>query len=1163
MYKPVGGGGRSDGHGGAEDRPPLLQAGDSGSDEDAAWGGLVSSTTAAALDEKAATHGHTVSYAPSSSTFIAEGGASGGSRNGGRESDGYTRREAGMQKFPDAAPSFPDQAAVHSTAMPVGEYSSRAGSSSRVIDLFVRVRNWLSRWIRQPIFWVALVLAIGLIVVVTHASGKRPAYSTPGPGIASGPGGVGDEGNEYDIAGIGGLGGGASPRGIPLSGFTVTEGMIYVLKPKPGALGMGTSVKLGVPRSFLNVPFIVTVIFTRADAQSTLLHMPGSEYENNWFAFRLSEDETALELYQPSFNVRVASQGSELEEAYKEGVARGALVKFGTAQAEGFDGYIIDSDEYMAYGFLVFPHLRMMSPDFVDVLVFERNLNMQYDVTVSDQSGSGSQAYARLQFSLIQLPDSGKLMKARPADSRIGYFTQSYFMLDTPTVRHRRKDIIHRWNLRSANGRSEIVYYIDPTVPEAYRATVKAGIEAWNKALEAAGLSDHEEVEKIIRAVSPGDADWPQDYHPGDVKYSSISWAPSLYETFALGPSDSDPRTGEILQADIVFTHSWIRAWYSEFETFLGMDDWIADVDDTDRAAASDGHSTFDFISSRIRHAFGGASSVPNARRNSGDGSEWPQDYGFASLSEMNGKAQAQTLPLSGMKPERARQVQTFRAVDDSELDIHFVRHLGSLARHHAHQEMVRSLLESNGSVFLSEYRMRAVEKFDEFMHAALKAVVMHEVGHTLGLRHNFRASANTPWAQLSNASYVAEHGICTSVMDYIALHVQADPARQTEYFMTVIGDYDIAAIKYGYAHPDTGTRQELEDFARHTVESGLLFMTDEDDPSVMGEDPFSSTFDLSDDLVAFAENQLELAEKLLAHLLERASVMNERYTDVTTDFMTIHKSVLRSLDYVVKLIGGVESVRFRAQSGKEPKAAVDAVTERAAVELLLRVLNPVDGFLGVKSMSRFAPFLVQEFGSCDAGASACFGFQSVSALDIARSFRFGLFQKLLHPLRIERMQRNLLLRMSASRPDAGSSQTLVKPLHALEIFHRVGDVFFKSLLEARQYERDDAQTARTQDINETELEALAYAHARMDWVDWLYLMLETGLNIQPGYIKSPLSAELTRLSDIVAEAGTHYRTSACSGLAYFEYPLSSACALRSELSALSLKLGDFLSPHK
>lgn len=106
-----------------------------------------------------------------------------------------------------------------------------------------------------------------------------------------------------------------------------------------------------------------------------------------------------------------------------------------------------------------------------------------------------------------------------------------------------------------------IVYYIDPSVPERWRPYVAMGVTAWQKSFEQIGFKN------TPRAVLPGSSDWPSDYSAGDIRYATISFAISREYVFSVGPSISDPRSGEIIDADIGFAQEWVKAFTSELGT--------------------------------------------------------------------------------------------------------------------------------------------------------------------------------------------------------------------------------------------------------------------------------------------------------------------------------------------------------------------------------------------------------------------------------------------------------------------------------------------------------------------------------------------------------------------------------------------------------------------
>ena len=113
-----------------------------------------------------------------------------------------------------------------------------------------------------------------------------------------------------------------------------------------------------------------------------------------------------------------------------------------------------------------------------------------------------------------------------------------------------RVNYIHKWRLeknesacdeRGCAPLKQITYHLDPTIPAPLRPTVKAGVLAWQPAFDALGFT------QAVRVVQPGDADWPRDYDPGDVRFSSVTWLPYPELGLAIGPSVVDPRSGEIL----------------------------------------------------------------------------------------------------------------------------------------------------------------------------------------------------------------------------------------------------------------------------------------------------------------------------------------------------------------------------------------------------------------------------------------------------------------------------------------------------------------------------------------------------------------------------------------------------------------------------------------
>lgn len=180
------------------------------------------------------------------------------------------------------------------------------------------------------------------------------------------------------------------------------------------------------------------------------------------------------------------------------------------------------------------------------------------------RGGDGSNVTVLLHHSMVRLPDDP--MKPRKFDSRVGFFTVG-FQDFADTRNHQVEDVryITRWRLEKKDPNAEvsevkkpIVYYIGREVPDKWRPWIKKGIEMWQAPFEKAGFKN-----AVVGKDAPSfreDPDWDAE----DARYSSIRWLPSTVEN-AMGPHVHDPRTGEILEADIIVYHNvlkLIRDWY-------------------------------------------------------------------------------------------------------------------------------------------------------------------------------------------------------------------------------------------------------------------------------------------------------------------------------------------------------------------------------------------------------------------------------------------------------------------------------------------------------------------------------------------------------------------------------------------------------------------------
>jgi len=206
------------------------------------------------------------------------------------------------------------------------------------------------------------------------------------------------------------------------------------------------------------------------------------------------------------------------------------------------------------------------------VVSFPQNINVQVTQTytgVSDGNGRGAGAGPGtsgtivLFHSMVKLPE--KPMMPRVFDRRIGYFTTSTYDFGREENKISEREYVLRYRLDKKDPDAAvsepvtpIVYYVDPATPARFVPWIKKAIEDWNPAFEAAGFKN-----AIVAKEAPSKAEDP-DWDPEDARYSVIRWLPSTIEN-ASGPNIHDPRSGEILEADIQLYHNVLNLasmWY-------------------------------------------------------------------------------------------------------------------------------------------------------------------------------------------------------------------------------------------------------------------------------------------------------------------------------------------------------------------------------------------------------------------------------------------------------------------------------------------------------------------------------------------------------------------------------------------------------------------------
>ncbi len=202
---------------------------------------------------------------------------------------------------------------------------------------------------------------------------------------------------------------------------------------------------------------------------------------------------------------------------------------------------------------------------------FPENIEVKQDFTYTASKPSTQMATESISLqinqSMILLPKEP--MQPRIFDPRVGFFTISQYDYSSNELKAHQKTYIRRWRLEpkdpAAYSRGElvepvkpIIYYLDPGTPENLKEYIKQGIEDWQKPFETAGFKN-----AIIARDAPTPEEDPE-FSPEDIRYSVIRYVASTTRN-ATGPSVSDPRSGEIIESDIIWYHNHLRSYRNRY----------------------------------------------------------------------------------------------------------------------------------------------------------------------------------------------------------------------------------------------------------------------------------------------------------------------------------------------------------------------------------------------------------------------------------------------------------------------------------------------------------------------------------------------------------------------------------------------------------------------
>ena len=447
--------------------------------------------------------------------------------------------------------------------------------------------------------------------------------------------------------------------------------------------------------------------------------------------------------------------------------------------------------------------------------------------------------------------------KPRMDDPRVGYFlTQTNDMTTTNTINYR--DMIHRWKLVKKNPDAAIsepvtpiTWWIENTTPLKWRETIKEGVLAWNEAFEKAGFKN-----AMVVKVQPDDADW----DAGDVRYNVLRWTSSPNPPFGgYGPSFVNPRTGEILGADIML----------EFVHF------------TNRVFAD-------------------------------------KLYNDAA---------------SNMKLETVEELKNKQLFEKHNPNFCSMGHVM-----HNNLQLGAAVIQANGG---SDLDMEAIKK------EGMKSLIMHEVGHTLGLNHNMKASQLFSPAQLADKDFIKGKALTGSVMDYAGINITNDRSKQGQYADMAVGPYDVWAIQFGYTPFKNKTEKNA--LLNRSTEPELTFGNDADDmrSSSNGIDPRVMIGDLSNDQITYSINRFELVNTMMKKIKTQFTKKGETYEDLRRAYYTLQSQSAIAGGVISRFVGGVyvDRATFGQEGGTQPYTPVSLKDQKRAMAAMKKYIFAPNAF--------------------------------------------------------------------------------------------------------------------------------------------------------------------------------------------------------------------------
>jgi len=572
------------------------------------------------------------------------------------------------------------------------------------------------------------------------------------------------------------------------------------------------------------------------------------------------------------------------------------------------------------------PRVKVSNPRLISIKkakAFPKNVELAFEVPTENGR------LQTLHYSLSEIPEKTGY-KPRKADERVGYFTTHYRDLGQFKDPETMVRYINRWHLEKADPslkvsppKNPIVFYIEHTTPVRYRRWIREGLLYWNAAFEKVGISNAIEVyyqDERSRAHMEKD--------PEDVRYNFIRWLSNNRGT-AIGPSRVHPETGQILDADVILTDGWIRHWWTQFNEI--MPEIAMEGASPETLAWLQDHPNWD---PRLRLA-------PPAQRE-----HLKEELAKHGHLPYGGHPMTQVDPVLIGDNEydglagRTCQVNGLCTLSQGKaFDVAMFRMYLALMGDEGGKPADANDKDKDKSEQKKDEKDKKEDKEpmidgmpEAFIGPVLADLACHEVGHTLGLRHNFKASSTYTMQAINSNELKSKKPHASSVMDYLPVNMNfKDGEIQGDYTMIAVGPYDVWAIEYGY----TQDEKDLKQILARVAEPQLQYATDED---TFGPDPLARRYDFSKEPLDYANNQMRIARHNRQRIVEKLVKDGDSWAKTRRAYEMTLAMQMRAVSMMANWLGGAFVYRDKKgdKNGRLPIEVVPAKKQRDALSFVI-----------------------------------------------------------------------------------------------------------------------------------------------------------------------------------------------------------------------------------